>query len=56
MKNNFIVVSIFLIIMTISWSSCKKSSDPETETFIIQVDSIIHPDTINFGDNLTIKF
>ena len=47
-----IILSLFMLI----WSGCKKDSSPEIETFIIHIDSIIHADTINFGDNLIIKF
>jgi len=36
-------------------AGCKKEESPGTE-YIIQVDSIIHPDTITAGETLTIKY
>ncbi len=56
MKNLTLLITAFSIIMTLFWTGCKKDSSPDTETFIIEVDSIVHPDTINFGENLDIKF
>jgi len=50
------IISIFSIIAVIS-TSCKKDDPaPTQEYYVIQVDSIIHPDTITFGDTLKIKF
>ncbi len=41
----------------IVFTSCKKdSSGPNTESYIITIDSILHADTIDFGTELTIKF
>jgi len=50
------IISIFSIIAVIS-TSCKKDDPaPTQEYYVIQVDSIIHPDTIMVGDTLKIKF
>ena len=38
------------------WSGCKKDDGPEIKEYIIQIDSVVHVDTINFGDDLSIRF
>ncbi len=58
MKTNtlFITAFITLTLLTFVWSGCKKNNGPATEDFIIQIDSIVHADTITVGDVLNIKF
>ena len=57
-KNTFILLLVSIIgVAVISSTSCKKDDPaPTQENFVIQVDSIIHPDTIAFGDTLKILF
>ncbi len=55
-KNIITVFAIVFILLTVTWSGCKKDSGPKIEEYIIQIDSIVHPDTINFGQDLSIKF
>lgn len=54
-KHTISIIVISIISLLIAFSGCKKS-DPDTEEYIIQIDSIIHPDTISFGESLEIKF
>jgi len=55
-KNVFTAfVIVFSLLITI-WSGCDSNNDPNTEEFIIQIDSIVHVDTITFGETLSIKF
>jgi len=54
-KNILITLTIILGLFAISWSGCK-SNDVSPEEFIIQIDSIVHADTITFGETLSIKF
>lgn len=55
-KNIITFLAIGLSLLTLTWAGCKKDSGPKVEEFIIQIDSIVHPDTINFGQDLSIKF
>jgi len=55
-KNIFTALAVLFSITVLIWSGCKKDDGPNTERFIIQIDSIVHPDTINFGADLSIKF
>jgi len=51
----FSLLSISILSLFVIFSGCK-SDDPDTEEYIIYIDSIIHPDTINSGEDLAIKF
>jgi hypothetical protein len=55
-KNILTAFAVMISLTVIIWSGCKKDNGPEIEEFIIQIDSMIHLDTINFGDTLSIKF
>lgn len=55
-KNIFTALAVLISITVLIWSGCKKDDGPETERYIIQIDSIVHPDTINFGSDISIKF
>jgi len=57
MKNNILIpfAIVFSLLITI-WSGCDSNDGPNTEEFIIQIDSIVHVDTITFGETLSIKF
>lgn len=55
-KHVFTAFAVMIGLVVIIWSGCKKDDGPEIENFIIQIDSMVHPDTINFGDTLSIKF
>jgi len=56
MKNKIILfLSIGILFSIFILSGCK-NNDPDTEEYIIYIDSIVHPDTINLGDDLNIKF
>jgi hypothetical protein len=48
------IAGLALVILFFT-SGCKKNKSPGTQ-FTIQIDSIIHPDTIAVGDVLEIKF
>ena len=54
-KSIFTVFAIMIGLTAIIWSGCNDNS-PNTEEYIIQIDSIVHPDTINFGEDLSIRF
>ncbi|MAE08365.1 MAG: hypothetical protein CL661_06350 [Bacteroidetes bacterium] len=55
-KNILTAFAVMISLTVIIWSGCKKDNGPKIEEFIIQIDSMIHLDTINFGDTLSIKF
>lgn len=55
-KHIFTAFAIIISLTVMIWSGCKKDDGPKIEEYIIQIDSIIHPDTINFGSDLNIKF
>ena len=55
-KTVITTATIVLSLLILVWSGCKKDNGPDTEEYIIQVDSIIHLDTITFGEDLSIKF
>jgi len=55
-KNIFTAFTILAITSVLIWSGCKKDDGPVIEEFIIHIDSLIHADTINFGEDLSIKF
>ena len=56
MKKNILVISVILVITGLVWSTgCKKDDDTGSD-FLIQIDSIVLPDTIQFGDTLHVKF
>lgn len=55
-KNIFTAFAVIIGLTVIIWSGCKKDNGPKIEEFVIQIDSMVHPDTINFGDTLSIKF
>jgi hypothetical protein len=55
-KKIITVLSVVFSLLVITWSGCKKDNGPQVEEFTIQIDSIVHPDTINFGEKLSIKF
>ena len=58
MKKSTIILAFVTIVSIVAIiSSCKKDDPtPTQEYYVIQVDSIIYPDTITFGDTLKIKF
>lgn len=56
MVNKTLTILSFSIILALMINSGCKKSGTETESYIIQIDSLVHADTINFGDNLTLKF
>ncbi len=51
--NSLIIIILFIV--AVSWSGCKDDNGPEVEEFIIQIDSMIHADTISLGNDLEIK-
>jgi len=55
-KNIFTAFAIAFSLLVFIWSGCDKNNDPKTEEFIIQIDSIVHADTITVGETLSIKF
>jgi len=55
-KNIFTALGVLISITILIWSGCKKDDGPETEKYIIQIDSIVHPDTVNYGTDVSIKF
>ena len=55
-KHVFTAFAVMIGLTVIIWSGCKKDDGPKIEIFIIQIDSMVHPDTINFGEDLSIKF
>jgi len=56
-KSTYILALVSIISIIVIISSCKKDDPaPTEEYYVIQVDSIIYPDTITFGDTLKIKF
>ncbi|MBC8321112.1 MAG: hypothetical protein H8E34_10345 [Bacteroidetes bacterium] len=55
-KQIFTALAVFFSLIILIWTGCKKDTGPDTVQFIIQIDSIVHPDTINFGEDLSIKF
>ena len=55
-KTVITTATIVLSLLILVWSGCKKDNGPDTEEYIIQVDSIIHLVTITFGEDLSIKF
>lgn len=55
-KTIFTAFAVLIGLTVIIWSGCNKDNGPSTEEYIIQIDSIVHPDTINFGEDLSIKF
>ncbi len=54
-KYIFPVLIIFIISTIIAISGCKES-ESNTEEYIITIDSIMHVDTLAFGEDLTLKF
>jgi len=54
-KSIFTAFAVMIGLTVIIWSGCKNDG-PATEEYIIQIDSIVHPDTINFGVDLSIMF
>jgi hypothetical protein len=50
-----IISVLVLLSVTFTWSGCKKDNGPEVNEFIIQIDSLVHPDTISFGLDMEIK-
>lgn len=50
-----LIIAIFISFILFFNNGCKKEESPGSQ-FIIQVDSIVHPDTIFTGDALEIKF
>jgi hypothetical protein len=55
-KNVFTAFAVALSVLVFSWSGCDNNNGPDTEEFIIQIDSIVHADTITLGETLSIKF
>ena len=55
-KHIFTALVLMFSLFILIWSGCKKDDDPEFQEFIIKIDSIVHADTINFGNDLSIKF
>lgn len=55
-KGIFTAIVAALVVITFGWTGCDKNNDPKTEEFIIYIDSIVHVDTITFGEILSIKF
>ncbi len=57
MKKNTFIISVFLVMAGILvWSSgCNKDDDPSPD-FLIKIDSIVYPDTIQLTDTLSVKF
>lgn len=57
MKKHLITtLSIVFGLLVLLWSGCDKDNGPSTEEFIIQIDSMVHVDTITAGELLSIKF
>ncbi len=50
----FFITAILTVLMTLG-TGCKKD-EPSSNEYIIKIDSIVHPDTINAGETLTVKF
>ncbi len=55
-KHIFTAITVLAFTSVLIWSGCKKDDGPVTEEFIIHIDSLVHADTINFGEDLSIKF
>ncbi|MCF6170446.1 MAG: hypothetical protein L3J66_05650 [Bacteroidales bacterium] len=57
MKKNLTIISAtFIMAGLLIWSTgCKKDENTSNE-FLIHIDSIVHPDTIQVTDKLTVKF
>ncbi len=55
-KNVFTAIAAALIVLTFGWTGCDNDNGPNTEEFTIHIDSIVHVDTITFGEILSIKF
>ena len=55
-KTAITVIIVVLSVLTTLWSGCDNDNGPDTEWFIIHIDSIVHVDTITFGEILSIKF
>ena len=45
-----------LIAFVVIISSCKKNEDTQIDETVMKIDSIIHADTIGFGETLKIQF
>ena len=57
MKSKIIILILAIAgIFLIANQGCKKDDTPETRDFIIQVDSISHPDTISSADAFEVLF
>jgi hypothetical protein len=55
-KHTLIIPAIILLAGLLTWSSgCKKDDGPDPD-FLIQIDSIVMPDTIGLSDTLSVKF
>jgi hypothetical protein len=55
-KNTLIISAVILLAGLLTWSSgCKKDDGPDPD-FLIQIDSIVMPDTISLFDTLSVKF
>lgn len=55
-KHIFTALAVSFSLSILIWSGCKKDDSPKIENFIIQIDSIVHADTIDLGEDLAIKF
>jgi hypothetical protein len=57
MKSRFIISILVIIgVIMISNQGCNKDDSPDTVEYIIKVDSIVHPDTINSSDLFEVNF
>lgn len=51
-----LLITLFVVLLGTFIISCKKSDNPEISYYIINIDSIVTPDTISFDQSLQIKF
>jgi len=56
MKKYSLIISLLVVAFVVTISSCKKNDDPVLNESVILIDSIVHPDTINFGEKLEINY
>jgi len=57
MKKNLVIISaIFVMAGLLVWSTGCKKDDNSSKDFLIQIDSIVYPDTIQLTDTLNVKF
>jgi hypothetical protein len=56
MKKHLLIITGILLFALYMSSGCKKDDDNDTNEYLIQIDSIQIPDTIDFGSLLDVDF